>query len=479
MWRLTDDHAVIYTNDRATLKALFAYSRFPHHDLSRATTYEGKNGRVFAWQFTFPISAWNGVVRYLGRASITMLDQERTGTSSTPTPEPSAATVVPAPRRGSKKNAMQADSVQPKSAEATGSSGKRTRNKIDKPTADLSQPLQPMGQKSAGPSTRKARSTSVRPIQEKPATVADAAPTVAAAKKVTTASSSAPSVEPSSLPSDSPSRGKSRRTSAATPVTDPVRIVGSLDAVDGRSPRSRKRDGTGASTAPSPSPIPVPVPATVPEGVPPRKRPARAIPPAASSPELPPAASATEDKPARKKRTPGTEPLLTPVDSSSAKVSEAEPVAVTPGRTTVDTSRKKGSRTPGALELLPPRSGVRKRSNGNAAGRAGSNDAVPEKAAPPVVQMALPELTPAKITNGRSKVKATGVAENAPEVVTVTPAPVRPARGRKAVATPVVPVLVAGGGTRATVKPPKAMASVGLVQEPPVSAPARKRAVKR
>lgn len=478
MWRLTDNHAVIYTNDRATLKALFAYSRFPHHDLARATTYEGKNGRVFAWQFTFPVSAWNGVVRYLGRASITMLDQERPGTSSTPTPEPSAATVAPASRKGGKKSAPLAAGLQPKSVEATGSSGKRLRNKIDQPTADLTQPLQPMGQKQSGASTSKARAKSPRPVQEEPAAVASAAPTVAARKKATAAVSSVPSVDPAILPSEFPSRGKSRKAAAATPTPDPGYIEVTTDAVDGRSPRGRKRDEARASTVPSPSPTSAPVPATVPEGAPPRKRSARAIPPVVSSPELPPDATATEDKPARKKRTQGTEPLLTPVDNSSAKANEAEPAAVAPERSKVRTSRKKEVPTPVVLEPLPSQTGVRKPSSGNEAVQSGAKDAVSKKSAPPVMQMALPELTPAKITKGSSKVKATGVAESAPEVVTVTPAPVRSARGGKAVATPVVPVPVAGGGKGATVKPPKVTTSVGVVQEPSISAAARKRAMK-
>lgn len=474
MWRLTDDHAVIYTNDRATLKALFAYSRFPHHDLSRATTYEGKNGRVFAWQFTFPISAWNGVVRYLGRASITMLDQERPGTSSTPIPEPAAASVVPALRTRSKKSAPLAASSQPKFGEATGSSGKRLRNKIDKPTADLTQPLQPMGQKTAGTSTTKARANSPRPVQEEPAAVANAVPTVAAGKKATPAVSSVPSVEPSSSPSDAPSSSK-RRRSATTPAPHPVHIEVSTDSVDGRSPRGRKRAEAKASTVPGLSPTPAPVPAAAPEGAPPRKRSARAIPPAANAPELPPAAAATEDKPARKKGTQGTEPLPTPV----GKANEAEPAAVAPERTKVGTSRKKETPTPVVLEPLPSRAGVRKRSNGDEAIQSGTKDAVSKKSAPPVVQMALPELTPAKVTKGRSTLKATRVAESAPEVVKVAPEPIRSARGRKAVATPVVSVPVAGVGKGATAKPPKVTTSVGEVQEHPVSPTARKRAVKR
>src|SRR4051812_25365480 len=77
MWRLTDQYAVLYTGDRATLKAVLGYARFPHKDISRATTYAGKNGKVFAWQFTFPMALWNGMVRHLGRAAVTFLDEEK------------------------------------------------------------------------------------------------------------------------------------------------------------------------------------------------------------------------------------------------------------------------------------------------------------------------------------------------------------------------------------------------------------------
>jgi hypothetical protein len=77
MWRLTDSEAVLYTNDRPTLQAVLGYTRFPHNDLSGATTYANKKGKVFAWQFTFPAGAWNGVVRHLGRSAITILDEEK------------------------------------------------------------------------------------------------------------------------------------------------------------------------------------------------------------------------------------------------------------------------------------------------------------------------------------------------------------------------------------------------------------------
>lgn len=76
MWRLTEDHAVLYTNDRPTLNAVLAYGKFPHKDLSRATVYSSRNGRACGWQFTFPQTIWNGVVRHLGRSGITMLDHE-------------------------------------------------------------------------------------------------------------------------------------------------------------------------------------------------------------------------------------------------------------------------------------------------------------------------------------------------------------------------------------------------------------------
>ena len=109
LWRLTDHHAVLYTDDRSILNAALAYSRFPHQDLTRATTYHhGKNNRVFAWQFTFPMAVWNGLVRHLGRAALTFLDEEKPAArkATPPAPEPilskpqKPATVKPeAPQR--------------------------------------------------------------------------------------------------------------------------------------------------------------------------------------------------------------------------------------------------------------------------------------------------------------------------------------------------------------------------------------------
>jgi hypothetical protein len=98
MWRLNEHTAVIYTNDRSTLDQVLGYARFPHKDLKTATTYAGKNGKVFAWQFTFPQGIWNGVVRHLGRARVVLLDvdpphRKPKGTASVP---PAA---VPAARR--------------------------------------------------------------------------------------------------------------------------------------------------------------------------------------------------------------------------------------------------------------------------------------------------------------------------------------------------------------------------------------------
>src|SRR6476660_6517074 len=46
MWRLTDQHAVLFTDDRATLNAVLGYGRFPYKDVSRATTYASKRGRI-------------------------------------------------------------------------------------------------------------------------------------------------------------------------------------------------------------------------------------------------------------------------------------------------------------------------------------------------------------------------------------------------------------------------------------------------
>lgn len=79
MWQLTDQHAVLYTNDRPTLQAVLGYARFPHKDVARATTYSNRKGKVVGWQFVFPAALWNGLVRHLGRASLTFTDDDRPG----------------------------------------------------------------------------------------------------------------------------------------------------------------------------------------------------------------------------------------------------------------------------------------------------------------------------------------------------------------------------------------------------------------
>ena len=238
MWRLTDDHAVIYTDDRATLKALFAYSRFPHQDLSRATTYERKNGRVFAWQFTFPVSAWNGVVRCLGRASITMLDQERwisAAEAVPPTPLP-----IEPPKKGKKASSTVAVVAKEEVAAA-----KRARKQADRPSVDLTQPLQPMSGVISKPRTAKSRNGSVLSVEEpRPQTVGAGEkvsgvrkprasnsvvtakgvgslgrPDAQKAKSDVAATEAAPSVTP---PSTSPRKAKPASVAtAAEPVTKP------------------------------------------------------------------------------------------------------------------------------------------------------------------------------------------------------------------------------------------------------------------
>lgn len=96
LWQLTEEHAVVYAGDRDTLRAILAYARFPHRDLSRATTYHGRGGRAVGWQFVFPLPLWNGVVRHLGRESVTYPEREssraaagsRGGRSRSPAPTP-------------------------------------------------------------------------------------------------------------------------------------------------------------------------------------------------------------------------------------------------------------------------------------------------------------------------------------------------------------------------------------------------------
>lgn len=204
MWRLTDDHAVIYTDDKATLKALFAYSRFPHQDLSRATTYERKNGRAFAWQFTFPVSAWNGVVRYLGRASITMLDQERWITAAElERPE------LPFEEPTKKGKAGAAATMIPQKKERTAAAARRS---APLPVADLTEPLHPMVSATSKAIAPKARPVATAPVAAAPVSAASARNTTPA-RKATASTPAAPKRrEPDA---EEGKRGKTELTPAA------------------------------------------------------------------------------------------------------------------------------------------------------------------------------------------------------------------------------------------------------------------------
>lgn len=113
MWRLTDQHAVFYTNDRSMLKAILAYAKFPHKDAATAATYERKGGRACGWQFTFPLSLWNGVVRHLGRSSLTFLDQEKGGAGALPLPVAPPVASISTPKSGQHRVTAPAPAVTP------------------------------------------------------------------------------------------------------------------------------------------------------------------------------------------------------------------------------------------------------------------------------------------------------------------------------------------------------------------------------
>jgi len=215
MWRLTDDHAVIYTDDRATLKALFAYSRFPHQDLSRATTYERKNGRVFAWQFTFPVSVWNGVVRHLGRASITMLDQERWISSAEAAPQVPPPVVLPKNGKKSRSTASAAVAVGDEAA------ARQARKPASRPPVDLTQPLQPM---SGAVSKAKAAKSRVEPaVVEAPARAAAKSDSDSSARNRTVSSPVATEERASR-----PEQPRAKRNKGSAAVADPEAATAAL-----------------------------------------------------------------------------------------------------------------------------------------------------------------------------------------------------------------------------------------------------------
>ena len=146
MWRLSDTHAVLYTDDRGTLRAALAYPKFPHRDATAATTYCRKSGRAFAWQITFPASLWNGVVRHLGRGSLVFLDDVKTVQKS-----PQKSPRKPAPARSPAPPSRPAAPVGAGKPRAAAKAS--PQDGLDRPsrgTADAKSVSRPSGPRAAG-----------------------------------------------------------------------------------------------------------------------------------------------------------------------------------------------------------------------------------------------------------------------------------------------------------------------------------------
>ncbi len=232
MWRLTEQHALFYTDDRATLRAILAYARFPYRDAAKATTtYTGKNGRVFAWQFVIPYDLWNGVVRYLGKEAITVLDPETRNldwSDSRATPPQPERTPVSIAR----KAMPQPVAAKPGRAESSSSKPSNPKHNSTKPTPVEQSPKVKAGAtKEASPHALGRRSS--QPSQ--PVAV-EAKPPMMGQPKPTRkpAASTTPELDPKPKPTSTPAKPTPQ------PASSPPL------AATGPAPRKRAGAGPGA-----------------------------------------------------------------------------------------------------------------------------------------------------------------------------------------------------------------------------------------
>ncbi len=70
LWRLDDDQAMVYTEDRGVLARLLEMEPFLGRDPGRLTAYMDARGRVVGWQAPFPAYDWIRLTRRLHRQSI-------------------------------------------------------------------------------------------------------------------------------------------------------------------------------------------------------------------------------------------------------------------------------------------------------------------------------------------------------------------------------------------------------------------------
>jgi len=69
-WRLDEEQAAVYTEDRDVVRRLLEIERFPTRSESGFSTYTDSRGKVFAWQASFAASLWPRVTRHLRQREV-------------------------------------------------------------------------------------------------------------------------------------------------------------------------------------------------------------------------------------------------------------------------------------------------------------------------------------------------------------------------------------------------------------------------
>ena len=75
-WRLDEEQAAVYTEDREVVRRLLELDRFPARSESGFSTYADRNGKVFAWQASFAASLWPRVHRHLRQRAVAVEDRK-------------------------------------------------------------------------------------------------------------------------------------------------------------------------------------------------------------------------------------------------------------------------------------------------------------------------------------------------------------------------------------------------------------------
>jgi len=75
-WRLDEEQAAVYTEDREVVRRLLEIDRFPTRSEGGFSTYTDAKGKTFAWQASFAASLWSHVHRHLRRSEVAVEDRK-------------------------------------------------------------------------------------------------------------------------------------------------------------------------------------------------------------------------------------------------------------------------------------------------------------------------------------------------------------------------------------------------------------------